>query len=192
MQLKLPKTVATRLQHTSSGFTFIELLVVISLTVVIMLSVTSLFMIFLVSNSRTSTEQVVKSEGDSALQQMTLLLRNAVRLVDNGQGQTCASNMDRITFVSLDGGTTTFEAISASTGAPVQIASNSAYLTSTDVEVIPNEGGSQPLFSCQSSPDGRRQYVTTTFTLRKGTPGVDQVRDIVQQRFQSGVLLRNF
>lgn len=184
--MKLPKF------SPQAGFTFIELLVVIGLTVVIMLSVTTLFMIFLVSSGKTSTAQIIKTEGNSAIQQMTFLLRNAVRLIPNGVGEICDGSMDRIAFQSLDGNPTVLFIETDSSDNHAKIASNSGkYLTSSNVDLVPN-ADSQPLFACQSSPDGRRKYVTVTFTLRKGTPGVDEARDIVEQRFQSGVLLRNF
>lgn len=178
--------------NPQKGFTFIELLVVVSLTVVIMLSVTTLFMIFLISNSKTSTVQVVKNEGNAALQQMTFLLRNALRLEPNGVGQICDGDMEQITFESLDGRSTTFMLETDTEDNHTKIASNSGtYLTSSGVDIVANADG-QPLFACQSSLDGRRRYVTVTFTLRKGTPGVDEARDIVEQRFKSGVLLRNY
>ncbi len=175
------------------GFTLVELLVVISLTVVIMLSVTSMFLIFLVGNAKNSSVQVVKSEGEYTLNQMSFMLRNAVRLEDNGTGTACAAQMNTLKLKSIDANSTIFS-ITPDPSDPNnnRIASNSAqFLTSPTVTVIPNADG-QPLFSCQQSADGSRKYVTITFTLRKGTVGVDETRDIVEQRFQSGVALRNF
>lgn len=189
MKAILPKELVHKYQ---AGFTFIELLVVVSLSVIIMLSVTTVFMMFLVGSSKTTSSQSVSAEGNAALQRITFLIRNAVRLLPNGAGQICEADMEGISIQSLDGKPTIFFVENDSEDSKDKIASNSGnYLISGDVDLIENTDG-QPLFSCQSSADGRRRYVTVTFTLRKGTPGVDEARDIVEQRFQSGVLLRNF
>jgi prepilin-type N-terminal cleavage/methylation domain-containing protein len=168
------------------GFTLIELMVVISLMVMILLTVTSLFFTSLIASTKTSTLSQLKEEGDFAQGQMEFLLRNAIKLLPNSSGQTCTTGMEEIKFQALNGGITTLLKEEAADGKD-RIASNSGvYLTSANSDLI-----SGPQFDCTRAADGSSTFVTITFTLRKGTPGVDQVRDIVTQDFQSGVALRS-
>lgn len=184
----------------SQGFTLIELLIVVSLSVIIMLAASSLFMTLLIGNTKTSTTKLIKDEGDYALSQMEFLIRNATNLesitddLNTSNGctttvgapvvRTCDATMCALGLESYDGGTTILGRVDDNGVA--KIASNSGYLTSDAVTLI-----SGPVFSCSESPDGVSRYIGITFTLRKGTPGVDQPRDIVQQVFSTGVQIRN-
>lgn len=160
-----------------SGFTLIELLIVVSLTVVIALAASSLFMTFLIGSTKTGTAQLIKNEGNFAIGQMEFLLRNAIEITN------CQA--DTITFKSADGGLTTLTQTIDNTVA--KISSNSAFLTSNATTLTAG-----PTFTCSSSGDGVFNYVTVTFTMQKGTPGVDQPRDIVQQQFSTRVNVRSF
>lgn len=171
-----------------AGFTLIELLVVVTLSIMLMLAASALFFMFLISNTKAGAEQRVKSEGEYALGQMTFLLRNALELKTNSLDQICEENMSEITFVSLDGGQTTLLSETDPADDLEKIASNSGtYLTSGAVELI-----SGPEFDCRESGDGVNQFITISFILRKGTPGIDEARDIVQESFTAGVNVRSF
>lgn len=172
-----------------AGFTLIEVLIVVSLSVLLMLTASSLFMTFLIGNTKTTTTQLVKAEGEYALNQMEFLLRNAIELMPNSNDEICEPNMDEITLKSFDNGITTLmRETDPSDSNLVKIASNSGvYLTSGAVELT-----SGPVFNCSETPDGLSQYVTITFQLRKGTPGIDQPRDIVVQDFLTSVNLRSY
>ena len=192
-QLRMPLLASLRFhRREQDGFTLIELLIVVTLTVMLMLSASALFMTFLISGGKANTIQLVKNEGDHALNQMEFLLRNAIELQPNpasvpNPGQTCLTTMNAISFKSLDGGVTTLYA-QTDTDNKLKIASNSGiFLTSGNVTLT-----GQPTFSCATSSDDRIKYVTITFTLRKGTPGVDQARDIVEQTFRTGVSIRSY
>jgi prepilin-type N-terminal cleavage/methylation domain-containing protein len=179
------QALATR--RKQSGFTLIELLVVVTLSIMLMLAASSLFFMFLISSTKAGAVQRVKNEGEHALDQMAFLLRNALELETNSLGQKCQEDMSEITFTSLDGGITTLSSETDSDGFD-KIASNSGqYLTSGGVELL-----SGPEFDCVESSDGASQYVTITFILRKGTPGIDEPRDIVQETFSTGVNVRSF
>lgn len=170
----------------NSGFTLIELLVVVTLSIVLMLAASAIFMTFLISNTKTSTNQLVKSEGDFALSQMEFLLRNALELLPNINGDTCTANMSEIVLKSNDNGITTL--FTETDNGAAKIASNSGvYLTSGSIEL-----SSEPVFNCIQSADKLSNYVNISFTLRKGTPGIDQARDIVEETFTTGVNLRSF
>lgn len=173
------------------GFTIVESLVVISLTVLLMLTATSLFMAMLIGNTKSTVTQKVKGEGEYAISQIEFLLRNAVSLEPNLAGETCAQGtvMESISFKSLDNGITTLQKEVDSSDGKAKIASNSGvYLTSGNTTLL-NPGLT---FVCRQSPDGTKTYVTASFTLQKGTPGVDRPRDIVEQTFTTGVSLRTY
>lgn len=173
------------LLRTKAGFTLIELLIVVSLSIMLMLGASTMFMAVLISNTKLSSSHLVKSEGTFALNQMEFLLRNAVELVPNGSGETCAEDMDVIGLVSSDGQITYLFA--EEDDGFYKIASRSGrYLTSEAVELVDG-----PTFDCTEAIGGASQYITISFTLRKGTPGVDKPRDIVEQTFTSSVTLRS-
>ena len=175
-------------RHTSKGFTLIEMMIVITLMVMLMLTASSLFFTTLIGSSKTNVTTQVKEEGDFALSQIEFLLRNAVALRTNLSGQTCQSGMDSIAFQSYDNGITELQKeADPSDDNHEKIASNSGiYLTSSRVELT-----SGPTFNCSQSNDGSAPFVEVNFTLRKGTPGIDQARDIVEQTFNTGVSLRS-
>lgn len=176
-----------RVNH-QTGFTMVEMLVVISLVVMLLLVATSIFLTSLIGNTKTVVNQDLKEEGEYAIGQMEFLLRNAIAVETNSQGQTCANGMDEITFKSIDNGTTTFFLETDPNDSVDKIASNSGvYLTSGGVNVI-----SGPTFDCSQTSDFNRTYVKISFTLRKGDPGVDNPRDITQETFSTSVNLRSF
>lgn len=171
-----------------AGFTLIELLIVVTLSVMLMLSASSLFMTFLLGNTKVARMQLIKHEGEYAMSQIEFLLRNAVQLVANDEGLICENNMASIAFVSLDSGETTLNKTVDPIDSMSKIASNSAkFLTSGDVEIT-----NGPIFDCVESDDKLTQYIGIRFTLRKGTPTLDETRDILEQEFISGVGLRSF
>jgi len=169
----------------SKGFTLIELLIVISLTVILMLSASVLFMTFLISNSKINSARLVKQEGQHALNQMEFLLRNAIEILPNDSGQECEADMLEIRFLSIDGGITLLK--KEDDGGKNKIASNSGiYLTSDAVDIT-----NGPIFSCTQDNDQSHPHINITFTLRKGTPGLDKSRDIVEETFTSSTTVRS-
>lgn len=176
------------LRACENGFTLVELLVVVTLSIMLMLAASAMFFMFLIGNTKTVAIQRVKSEGEFALSQMEFLLRNAVELVDNSNGDTCTQNMTDIVLVSIDNGVTTLFAEEDPTDGLMKIASNSGtYMTSAAVELT-----NGPEFDCVQGADGVSQYVTIQFSLRRGTPGIDQPRDIVEKTFTTGVNVRSY
>lgn len=177
--------------RTTPGFTLIELLIVASLTVVIMLTVSSMLMTFLLTSQKASLQQRVKSEGESALSQMEFLLRNARKLTPNLDGATTCNNdaanpMTSIAIQGFDGFITTLQ--SYPTEEP-KIASYSSaindyyYLTSDDVRLTDLR------FTCLTGAENSH-YVGVTFGLAVG-PGEQSDRETAVETFQTGVTLRN-
>jgi hypothetical protein len=162
-----------------TGFTLVELLIVMTLSIMLLLTASSLFMTLLIGNTKTNSSQLIKAEGTTAMNQIEFLLRNAVEI------PTCVASSNTLTIRSLDGGTTVLG--STLNNGKYKIASNSSYLTSESVDLV----GNQVTFSCAQSADGLSKYVTTTFTLRKGIPNFDSARDIVEETFSAGINMRS-
>jgi type II secretory pathway pseudopilin PulG len=165
-----------------NGFTLIELLIVVTLTIMLMLAASSLFMTFLLGNTRTTSNQLLRQEGNYAATQIEFLLRNAVEILPNSLNQTCQADMDEIKLKSYDNGVTTIMVENE------KIASNSGvYLTSTAAELVDG-----PTFNCSLSPDRINHYIEFSFTLRKGIPAVDQDKEITIATFSGAAQLRSF
>lgn len=184
-----------------NGFTLVELLIVVSLSVIIMLAASSLFMTLLIGNTKTSTTKLIKDEGDYAMSQMEFMIRNATNLVQVDDAwntanacqtaaspsvlRTCDATMCALGVQSHDGGVTVLGKIMD--GSDAKIGSNSAYLTSDNIRLVAG-----PTFTCTDDSSGVGRYIGISFTLRKGTPGVDQPRDIVEQTFTAGAQIRSY
>lgn len=174
MTKNLPKT-------NQTGFTLVELLITTSLTVMLMLTITTLFMTFLIGNSKTNIRKKVKEEGLTALSQMEFIIKNA-HYVEG----TCSSGTS-IDITSLDGGTTTYR--QQTVNGIDKIASTSAstppvtkYLTSDSVNI------SDLNFAC-TGETGNRQ-ITISFKLTKNAPTLGE-ESIIEEDFKSIVNMRN-
>ncbi len=193
----IPHTAQRTTRTAMKGFTLIELIVVVSLTVLLMLTATSIFLSTLVGNTKNSASLQVRNEGEYALSQMEFLLRNAVELVPNSDGLICEQDMSSIAFKSYDSGITellqeedvndsNMVKIASNSGVKATVGSSSTYLTSGSIQIV-----SDLDFDCQRGADLGTAYVTISFDLQKGETGVDKDRDIVRQTFQTGVNLRS-
>lgn len=186
MMTKLPQSsnfakIIQRLSSPTEGFTLIELLVVTTLSIMLMLGATAIFLTFLVSNTKTSGSQLIKNEGKYAQNQIEFLIRNAVTVIINDFNQVCDTNMSQIRLKAADNGLTLLFSENS------KIASNSGtYLTSSSVDLI--EG---PIFNCSKSDDGVSYHVGYTFTLRKGTPGLDEATEIQTETFSGAAQIRS-
>jgi len=180
---------ATNIQYpvpnNHSGVSLVELLIVVTLTVILIVSATSLLFTTLLSGGKVNSQKTVKENGDYSMGQMTTLLRNAVVLLPNTDGDTCELGMDEIRFRSFDEGVTTFSGVS--TGSVIKIASNSGvYLTSDAVTV---ETG--PTFNCYQSPDRAITTIDISFTLETGDSN-DRSTDYHTEDFMNSVTIRSF
>jgi prepilin-type N-terminal cleavage/methylation domain-containing protein len=180
-----------------SGFTLLELLIVITLVVIVLITATSLFFTTLLGGGKSASAEYAKQSGQNALNQMTYLIRNAKKLSTNAAGDTCEAAMDSIGLVNQDGGTSILSLyqnkIASSSGTTVTTA-NTAFLTPTDLVIV--NGAFD--FTCTPTTygtanwDGSPPRITISFSIQKGTTGVDQARDIVTIPFQSTITMRNY
>lgn len=160
-------------QHSQSGFTLIEVLVMTGLTVILLLSASAIFMTFLLNQSLITQKQQIKNEGDNALKQMIQVLRQA-KTIEN-----CDTGESELTFTDIANNQGRFYLASN------RIASESSqptiYLTSDNIQVT------NFLANCSLSYES--YLVNFQFTLSNNTPNFGE--DPIQQTFTANVSLRN-
>jgi prepilin-type N-terminal cleavage/methylation domain-containing protein len=167
--------------RSEAGFTLIELLVVLSITVVLLMTVSTFFLTFVVSNTKAVFEQKIKRDGEQALGTMSQMLRASHGLIS-----TCGTNLTSLSFLDSDNIPTTLTAqnnritSTADTTPPATI-----YLTSDFSQLSPTN---TVTFNCYTNND--QVYVEISFGLHKGTSNSNDQTTLLRQ-FQTGVNLRN-
>ena len=169
------KTVRTSLSKTA-GFTLVELLITTALATFLVLTITSLFMTFLLSNSSSNTKKTIREEGTAALRGMEFLLKNSLYL----SSASCTTNMDSISLISIDRQETELTTITENS--TTKIASNGAALTSSAVAV------DNLHFDCSETNNQYR--ISIEFDLIKTVPTLSENKEITET-FRSTVTLRN-
>jgi type II secretory pathway pseudopilin PulG len=172
-----------RVRTNSGGFTLIEVLVILSISVLMLLMVTSFFMTFIVGNAKAIFEQRLKREGETAINQMASMIRNSRTLVS-----TCSLGMTSLSFTGIDNLTTTL------TGTNGRIASVSAitspattfYLTSDFNQLTPVD---TITFNCYEA-ENNQIYIEIDFTLQRGSSTQNDQTTLIRQ-FKTGLNLRN-
>lgn len=174
------------MKTNQSGYTMVELIVVVGIVIVILVAAVNLFYTTLIGGSKTSSAEAVKQAGQYALGQITYLVYNSRKLVPNNEALTCAPGMVSLGVQNQDLANTIFAAQTVSGN--TRIASNSGiYLTPSNMTV-----SAGPTFSCSQASGGSPPTIEISFTLQKGVVGVDKPRDIVSIPFNTQVTLRNY
>ncbi len=163
-----------------AGFTLIEVLVISGLAVIIMLSTVSLFMTFLISQARVTQKQQLKNAGNSALKQMTQILREAKSI---NPCSPVASN--HVVFVNIDNKTGDYQTNTfdnGNQGIYYSFEGNTHPITSQDVNVIS--------FTTNCYAGQQSQLIKVSFVLQnpriQGPSG-----DPLNQEFSANIQLRN-
>lgn len=163
--------------HAARAFTLLELLITTSVTALLMLGVSSLFIAFLSSAHKSRISQTLREEGQAAMQQMTRQLRSA-----QGINLDCQTNEPQgsLSFTNEANELITF---SENTD---RLASASATRTSWLTSAHPNANDylRNLSFRCFGA-SGEQKYIEISFTL-----AIDQVRPTTLE-FRSGVVTRN-
>lgn len=180
---KKPKTSFT----TNRGYSLIEILIVVTLTVMIITAATSVLLTALLSNGRVNTVSVVKQNGDFAMAQMTTLIRNASKFVPNDSNQTCEAGMTQLKVQGFDGGVSTFER-HVFNSSDARIASSSGLYLTSDAVYLTNS----LRFDCVRSADGLITTVNISFVLTKGNASSDRPTEYGQTRFAGSATVRSF
>lgn len=155
-----------------NGFTLLELLVATSLTVVLMLAVSSVFMTFLLADARTNLRRQIQSEGAEMIHRMEFLLRNSKTI-------TCNSIPNpTIDFVTME--------------------NNAINITKNNTELLYTLGGGSPILlnSATAQIDSLTFTCTEDATTKKRVVVIDlvvrhQSNAAVKEKFKSYVQIRN-
>lgn len=152
-----------RIVHTKkAGFTLIELLVVVGITAMVMITVSTIFMTFLLSNARTNARRVIQSDGNTALSQIEFEIRNA---------KTAECTSQRVlTLTNNAGDAITIQAI----GTPPQLTIDGKVITA---KTVLNTLG----FTCTGA------QVKVSFSLNI----TDNFDNALTQEFETTVQVRN-
>ena len=160
-------------QSPNYGFTLVEVLVITSLTVILLLGSMTIFMTFMLNQSRLMSKQRIQKAGDDALAQMTRVLREARSIPG------CDIDMDPLPFVDLleKSGSYTIDdddRISSE-------AAETTYLLTPD-----NLTASAFTANCYSGVES--DYLKISFTISDDNTLGGQ---ILTQDFSTGISLRN-
>lgn len=164
------------------AFTLLELLVTSSITALLMLAISSLFITFLATAYKSRISQNLRESGGNAMNQIIDMIRNSGEITSNCDSET---PLDHITVVGEDGVESTImeeEDRIASISAE-----NKIYLTENNVN--PNYV-SNLVFSCDLTPEGKK-YIEVNFTLHTGDNEASKSARSTTLDFSSGVATRN-
>ncbi|MBI2590674.1 MAG: prepilin-type N-terminal cleavage/methylation domain-containing protein [Candidatus Blackburnbacteria bacterium] len=165
---------------TKSGFSLLEILVVLSLFVLVALLANQIFFSALRGASKSEATTLVKQNGNYALSVIQRNLYNSRGIITCAAGATGTS----ITYFDADGRQASFSCVNAGGTGDSYIASGSARLTSEDVSVT-----SSCSITCDPSPPGTPREVIVSFELKKRTG--ERVEEKAAFPFQTRVVLRN-
>ena len=172
-----------------NGFTLIEMLVSISLLALIASIGTVLLTVTLKNASKARISQLVKQEGDYAMQSMERWIRNSSPIINN-----CQPNMTILQFTNFDGQPMAFEFVGIGESNSY-IASYSAQLTQINrltSESVELDGGQSNYFSCiVGQEDNTPALVTISFSLKQANSSLSQEESITIP-FHHTISLRNY
>lgn len=164
------------------GFTLLELLVTASITSLLMLAISSLFITFLATAYKSRISQNLRETGTNAMNQIISMIRNSGDITSTCDGSTSTNN---IVIVGDDSLETTVE-INNDRIASVS-AENTLYLTGN------TSSGSYVnnlVFTCNQTPEGRK-YIGVSFTVYSGDSEATTSAKSTSLNFSSGVATRN-
>ncbi len=184
-----------KFKNQKSGFTLVEVLVVVGILVIIMVAVSTIFFTTTRSSTKTKIVTKVKENGDYALSVMERLIRDSQEIIENSDGKLCESDMKKLKVKRLDGTEIEFACVDAG-GENGYIASNSANLTSPQIVKL-----NSCSFDCSCPPvypncvgEGTKLYpktITIKFTLTQPTATV-RPEEEAKVDFQTTVSTRNY
>lgn len=164
------------------AFTLLELLVTSSITALLMLAISSLFITFLATAYKSRISQNLRESGNNAITQMVEMIRSASEI-----NSACDSEepLDYISIINKDGLETILK---EEDNRIASISANSKfYLTesSTNPDYVSNL-----IFTCYPTPEGKK-YIEINFTLRVGEGEASNSARSTSLDFSSGLATRN-
>lgn len=176
-----------KLSSRSAGFTLIEVLVAITLSVMLIAAASGLFFATLRSDSKKTFVSELKDNGDYALSQIEFLLRNAVSLERLNPGDaTCTSGMNQIVFRSIDNGVTRLYLSNNAIASESVQTGITRYLTGGPTTA------SNLSFNCQQSAPNIGTYISINFTLTYATTSGQFFENTGFENFTTTVNIRSF
>jgi prepilin-type N-terminal cleavage/methylation domain-containing protein len=174
------------------GFTLVEILVAVTLSVILLAAASGLFFATLRSDSKKNYVSDLKDTGDYAMSQIEFLLRNAVALERlEPTAPYCAPGMNQILFRSIDNGVTIlFEEegriASESVNLGVAGAVDTKYLTGDQLTV------SNLSFDCKQSSPNIGTYIKIGFTLTYASTSSMFFGDGGSENFSTTINVRSY
>jgi len=172
------------MKRKKSGFTLIEILVVVGLLGIIAGIGSNMFFTTLRSSTKSKSLTMVKQNGDYALVVIERLIRDSEKVITNSDGSLCTTGMNKIKTKRLDGSEVEFACKGEGTANGL-IASNSARLTSNEVKL------DSCSFDCSSRGGFYPQVVTINFTLSQAAV-TTRPEEQASVNFKTTVTTRNF
>lgn len=174
-------------QPGSQGFTLVELLVAIGLSVMLITAAAGLFFSTLRSDSKKNFVSELKDNGDYALSQMEFLLRNALSLeVQNPGDAPCTTGMNQILLRSVDNNVTR---LYLSNG---QIASESVQTGTVRYLTGGPTTASNLSFNCQQAAVNTGTYIRISFTLSYASNSGQFFEDSGSANFGTTINVRSY
>lgn len=164
------------------AFTLLELLVTSSITALLMLAISSLFVSFLATAYKSRISQNLRESGNNAMTQMIEMIRSASEI-----SSVCDTEepLNYINLINQDG----LETIIREEDDRIASVSANNKLYLTESHASPNYI-SNLLFTCYPTPEGKK-YIEINFTLRVGTGEVENNARSTTLDFSSGMATRN-
>ncbi|MDO8551147.1 MAG: type II secretion system protein [bacterium] len=181
------------MKRNNSGFTLIEVLMVVFILGIIVVLGSNLFFSIMKGASKAELTKEVKQNGDYALGMMVRMIRNAKKITVNSDGQTCSLSMQKFKIINQDDTTTELACKSDITDQVAKISAGTSPLTGPNVTLTSGGSGCPGTFSfsCVQPSMLEPANVTISFTLyQKGTSG--RPEELAQASFKTTVSLRNY
>lgn len=168
--------------HKQKAFTLLELLITSSITALLMLAITSLFISFLASAYKSRISQSLRESGNNTMIKIVEMIRNA-----NEIGSYCNADYP-LDYINLTGQDGLYTLIKVENNQIASIsATNKSYLTESSAS---QNHISNLLFKCYPTPEGKN-YVEVNFSLHTGSGEEDNSARSTSLDFSSGVATRN-
>ncbi len=164
------------------GFTLLELLVTTSITALMMLAISSLFITFLATAYKSRISQNLRESGGNAMRQMVEMIRSANEISSACAGSPATS----LILVGEDGLETTLREENN------HIASVSATRTThlTEDNNLSQDSVQNLTFTCYPTQEGKK-YIEIDFVLKVGDGEASNSARSTSLDFGSGVVTRN-
>lgn len=171
-----------KLIKNQKAFTLLELLVTSSITSLLMLAISSLFITFLATAYKSRISQNLRESGNNAMRQITDMIRNSSEITSR-----CNKDqpLDYIALIGTDGLEST---IAESDNRIASISANEKfYLTesSSSASYVNNL-----VFKCYPTPENTK-YIEIEFTLHAGDNVASNSARSTTLDFSSGIVTRN-